>query len=95
MSVEADGARWQREMEQEVEAEGREWMRRRLEETATAEFFPRSGGKAHHRRQQPMRLRTAFGSVSLRVWHEQKLGSFIDTNRPPPAGLADNCWKKC
>jgi hypothetical protein len=40
MSVEADGARWQREMEQEVEAEGREWMRRRLEETATAEFSP-------------------------------------------------------
>jgi hypothetical protein len=34
-----------------------------------AGFFPQSGRKAHHRRQAPMRLRTAFGPVALTVWH--------------------------
>jgi len=37
--------------------------------SATAEFFPHSQRKAHHRRTEPMQLRTAFGVVVLRVWH--------------------------
>jgi hypothetical protein len=37
--------------------------------TATAGFSPQSGRKAHHRRQAPMHLRTAFGAVGLSVWH--------------------------
>lgn len=37
--------------------------------TATAEFFPHSQRKAHHRRRQPMHLRTSFGPVALSVWH--------------------------
>ena len=36
--------------------------------TATAEFFPLTGRKAHHRRKERMRLRTAVGRVELRVW---------------------------
>jgi len=36
--------------------------------TGTAEFSPQSGRKAHHRRRQTMRLRTAFGAVALAVW---------------------------
>jgi hypothetical protein len=39
--------------------------------TVWAAFFPRSGRKAWHRRQETMRLRTAFGVVELRVWHGQ------------------------
>ena len=37
----------------------------------TAEFFPQSGRKAHHRRAVPLRLRTAFGLVVLQVWRGQ------------------------
>jgi len=59
----------------EVEAEGREWMRPRLEEKLQAQagrhggVFPQSGRKAWHRRQEPMRLRSALGVVELVVGH--------------------------
>ncbi|HEX5398472.1 MAG TPA: hypothetical protein VFY06_05425 [Verrucomicrobiae bacterium] len=63
-----------RELELEVEAEGREWMRRRLQEKLQAQvekdgaIFFQNGGKAHHRKREPMQLRTSFGAVVLKVW---------------------------
>lgn len=33
-----------------------------------AEFFPHGGRKAHHRRQETLQLRSAFGVVRLSVW---------------------------
>src|SRR6185295_18396238 len=39
--------------------------------TAGAEFFPLSARKAHHRRKQPMGLRTVVGRIKLRVWQGQ------------------------
>lgn len=63
-----------RAMYLEVQAEGREWMRRRLEQKLQAQadrqgrVFPQSGRKAHHRRQESMRLRSGFGEVALEVW---------------------------
>src|SRR5258706_13001633 len=36
--------------------------------TAKAGFFPLSQRKAHHRRKQPMGLRTVVGEVKLKVW---------------------------
>jgi hypothetical protein len=37
--------------------------------TATAEFFPLTGRKAHHRKQAKMHLRSVVGVVELEVWH--------------------------
>src|SRR6185312_1210176 len=49
-----------------------DWPKKcRLKLTAKAEFSPRNGRKAWHRRRQKMQLRTAFGTIALEVWYGQ------------------------
>src|SRR5881296_2656193 len=43
----------------------------RKKPAAKAEFFPLSSRKIHHRRKQPLSLRTVVGQVKLKVWHGQ------------------------
>ena len=66
MNSETDRPRSLREMELAVEELAVEIEGSKP--TATAEFSPQSGHKIHHRRQESMHLRTAFGLVGLKVW---------------------------